>query len=122
MGGMDGEAATAVTGHEPRVCDAALHRAFEFLGKRWNGVLLGSLVQGPSGFAELRRAVAGISDSMLSERLSELTAAGLIRRVVDSGPPVAVSYQVTESGLALVPALNALTEWAAANLPGEKCP
>ena len=39
--------------HEPRACDAALTRAFSFLGKRWNGVLLGALVQGPAGFAEL---------------------------------------------------------------------
>ncbi|MCU1689190.1 MAG: transcriptional regulator, partial [Jatrophihabitantaceae bacterium] len=44
--------------HEPRVCDAALSRAFEFLGKRWNGVLLGTLITGPAGFSELRRAIA----------------------------------------------------------------
>ena len=60
----------AVTGpeHEPRSCDASLSRAFEFLGKRWNGVLLGTLIQGPAGFAELKRGL-GISDSMLSDRL-----------------------------------------------------
>jgi DNA-binding HxlR family transcriptional regulator len=61
--------------HEPRACDAALSRAFEFLGKRWNGVLLGTLIQGPAGFAELKRGL-GISDSMLSDRLLELTRAG----------------------------------------------
>src|SRR6201999_2387911 len=104
-----------VAAHEPRVCDAALHRAFEFLGKRWNGVLLGVLVQGPAGFAELKRAVGGISDSVLSERLSELTAAGLVQRVVDEGPPISVSYHATASGQALMPALDALTTWAAQN-------
>ena len=103
--------------HEPRVCDAALARAFGFLGKRWNGVLLGSLVQGPAGFAELKRAVDGISDSVLSERLSELAQAGLVRRTVDAGPPVAVTYHATESGQALLPALDALTSWAVENLP-----
>ena len=52
--------------HEPRVCDAALARAFGFLGKRWNGVILGTLISGPAGFSELKRAINGISDSMLS--------------------------------------------------------
>src|ERR1700742_1632906 len=97
--------------HEPRVCDAALTRAFQFLGKRWNGVLLGNLVQGPAGFAELKRAVTGISDSVLSERLSELCGAGLVERQVDPGPPVSVTYHVTPAGQALVPALEALTAW-----------
>jgi DNA-binding HxlR family transcriptional regulator len=107
--------------HEPRACDAALTRAFGFLGKRWNGVLLGSLVQGPAGFAELKRAVQGISDSVLSERLAELAGAGLVRRSVDEGPPVAVTYRVTEAGAALMPALDALTSWAEANLPERSC-
>ena len=53
-------------------CDAALVRAFSFLGKRWNGVILGSLVYGEAGFSELKRRVEGISDSVLSDRLSEL--------------------------------------------------
>ena len=110
------EARNAVA-HEPRTCDAALSRAFSFLGKRWNGVLLGALVQGPAGFAELKRAVGGISDSVLSERLSELTGAGLVLRTVDEGPPVAVSYRATEAGEALIPALEALPAWAEANLP-----
>jgi DNA-binding HxlR family transcriptional regulator len=108
--------------HEPRACDAALTRAFGFLGKRWNGVLLGALLQGPAGFAELKRAVAGISDSVLAERLAELAGAGLVQRSVDVGPPVAVTYQVTEAGAALMPALAALTSWAEANLPARSCP
>jgi DNA-binding HxlR family transcriptional regulator len=102
--------------HEPRVCDAALRRAFEFLGKRWNGVILGTLVSGAAGFAELRRAVTGISDSVLSERLTELCAAGLVVRTVDEGPPVAVGYTLTPAGQALLPALHELTTWAAGNL------
>lgn len=111
----------AASTHEPLACDAALARAFGFLGKRWNGVLLGSLVQGPAGFSELKRAVGGISDSVLSERLSELTAAGLVQRTVEEGPPVSVIYQATAAGQALVPALEALTSWARANLPAP-CP
>jgi DNA-binding HxlR family transcriptional regulator len=110
----------AALGHEPRACDAALSRAFEFLGKRWNGVLLGTLIQGPAGFAELKRSLR-ISDSVLSDRLLELTRAGLVERTVDPGPPVAVSYALTANGHALLPALQALTTWAQENLPADQC-
>ncbi len=115
----DGRTPTAAH-HEP-TCNAALVRAFGFLGKRWNGVLLGALAGGPAGFAELKRWVTGISDSMLSERLGELSLAGLIEREVEPGPPVAVTYRLSTSGEALVPALNALSDWAEANLT-EACP
>jgi DNA-binding HxlR family transcriptional regulator len=103
--------------HQPRTCDAALTRAFAFLGKRWNGVILGTLTLGPAGFSELKRAVTGISDSVLSERLSELCSAGLVQRSVDAGPPVAVDYRLTNAGQALLPALRELTNWASDNLP-----
>src|SRR5260370_19049981 len=88
---------------------AALGRAFEFLGKRWNGVLLGTLRNGPAGFRELARAIDGISDSVLSDRLSDLAAAGLITRTVDQGPPLAVSYAFTHRGTALLPPLQHVT-------------
>jgi DNA-binding HxlR family transcriptional regulator len=103
--------------HEPRACDAALARAFRFLGKRWNGVILATLLSGPAGFSELRRAVAGISDSVLAERLAELCGSGLVQRSVDEGPPIAVEYRLTPVGQALLPALNELTTWATDNLP-----
>jgi DNA-binding HxlR family transcriptional regulator len=97
--------------------DAALARAFVFLGKRWNGVVLGNLNAGPAGFSELARAIGAISDSVLSERLSDLTEAGLISRTVDAGPPLAVSYALTERGRALMPALEEISRWAHEHLP-----
>ena len=107
--------------HGVQTCDRALARAFGFLGKRWNGVLLGALMQSPGGFAELKRAVGGISDSVLSERLSELAKAGLVQRTVEPGPPISVRYELTASGKALLPALNELTTWARDNLPESEC-
>jgi DNA-binding HxlR family transcriptional regulator len=104
----------------PKPCDEALAQAFKFLGKRWNGVILGTLTNGTSGFAELRRNVSGISDSVLSERLSELQDAGLIIRTVDPGPPVSVSYQLSETGEALIPAMHALSAWAAQYFPDDE--
>lgn len=97
--------------------DAALARAFTLLGKRWTGVVLGSLRPGPAGFRELARAIGGVSDSVLSDRLVELTESGLISRTVDPGPPVTVSYALTARGEALMPALHHLAQWAQEHLP-----
>jgi DNA-binding HxlR family transcriptional regulator len=99
---------------------AALARAFRFLGKRWNAVVLGHLSAGPAGFRELARAIDGISDSVLSDRLADLTKGGLITRTVDEGPPLAVSYALTDRGRALMPALDQIALWAQENLPDEE--
>jgi DNA-binding HxlR family transcriptional regulator len=107
--------------HTARSCDGALARAFGFLGKRWNGILLATLSYGPTGFSELRRNVGGISDSVLADRLSELAQAGLVTRTVHEGPPVAVVYELTASGRALTPALQELTTWARENLTEDRC-
>ena len=100
------------TNQDVAMCDAALSRVFDILGKRWNGLIVGMLSNGPVGFSGLSRAVNGISDSVLSDRLATLTKAGLVTRTVDPGPPVAVSYELTESGRALQPALQELVTWA----------
>ena len=107
-----------------RLCDAALAEVFEILGKRWNGLLLAALAAGPVSFSRLARGVPGISDSMLSERLTGLSRAGLVVRTVDQGPPIAVTYALTDSGVALLPALQELTDWARAHLsaPPAACP
>jgi DNA-binding HxlR family transcriptional regulator len=96
--------------------DASLVRAFDLLGKRWTGVLLGTLSSGRVGFRALARAVPGISDSVLSDRLVELTEAGLVARAVGEGPPVSVTYTLTEAGRALLPALEQITRWAERHL------
>lgn len=103
----------------PRVNDLA--RAFKFLGKRWNAVVLGHLSAGPAGFRELSRAIEGISDSVLSDRLSDLATGGLVTRTVVEGPPLAVYYELTDRGRALMPALEQIARWARENLPEDGC-
>jgi DNA-binding HxlR family transcriptional regulator len=78
----------------------ALHLAavFALLGKRWSGIVVGTLLSGPSRFTEISRQVSGISERMLSERLNELTTAGLIERRVLAKPPVGVEYRLTPRG------------------------
>ncbi|MFK0402481.1 winged helix-turn-helix transcriptional regulator [Microbacterium sp. NPDC090225] len=102
--------------HDLHRCDAAVTLAFSVLGKRWNGMIVSSLGGGPSTFVALRRAVAGISDTVLSDRLAELADTGLVARTVDAGPPVTVSYALTPGGEGLLPILDDLGTWASANL------
>lgn len=101
---------------ETRVCDSAITLAFSVLGKRWNGMILGVLGSGSASFVELRKAVSGIGDTVLSERLSELAELGLVRRTVAEGPPVAVSYELTPAGAEVVPTISQLGIWARRNL------
>ncbi|MBL1086926.1 helix-turn-helix transcriptional regulator [Streptomyces actinomycinicus] len=112
--------------HDSAACkrvDDGITRVFQLLGKRWSGPIVAVLVEQPAYFADLRRAVPGISERMLSDRLAELGAAGLVLREVDEGPPLRVSYRLTEAGAALEPALRELGEWAKAHLPeGAACP
>jgi DNA-binding HxlR family transcriptional regulator len=98
-------------------CDAALVRAFELLGKRWNGIILATLQPGPLGFAALQRNVIGISASVLSGRLTELSRAHLVERQLDAGSPVTIHYRLRPAGLALQPTFVKLTEWAVETLP-----
>ena len=115
-GGLTSSGGDSICPETSKSCDGALAQAFQLLGKRWNGVILGTLANGSSGFSELKRNVTGISDSVLSERLNELHGAGLILRTVDPGPPVSVTYDLSPSGRALIPALDALIQWATNSL------
>ena len=105
-----------------RECDERLSRAFALLGKRWSGVILGLLLQGPAHFALLARTIPGISERMLSDRLTELAEAGIIERKVIAGPPLGVVYRLTDKGRALGPGLLKLGEWAERYMPSPKRP
>lgn len=102
--------------HSAPACDAAITLAFSVLGKRWNGMIIDALGDGPLSFVALRRTVVGISDAVLSDRLSELAVSGLVARDVDPGPPVSVAYTLTAAGESLVPVLQQLGRWASDHL------
>ncbi|MEV7341733.1 helix-turn-helix domain-containing protein [Streptomyces sp. NPDC093544] len=96
---------------------SAVQRVFGLLGKRWTGMVIAALMGGPIHFADLRHAVPGITGRMLSGRLAELVATGVVVRNVDPGPPLRVSYCLTATGEALRPALVELGRWAEGHLP-----
>jgi DNA-binding HxlR family transcriptional regulator len=91
--------------------------AIQLLGKRWTGLILDSLMQGPRRFCELTAAVEGLSDRVLSDRLRELEHEGVIERVVYPQIPVRVEYRLTDKGRDLKPVVEAIHHWAEQWLP-----
>jgi len=88
------------------------HHAVELIGRRWSGALISVMLAGPQCFNELLGAVPGLSDRLLTERLRELETEGLVKRTVREGPPVRVSYELTEAGASLKPVVESLGKWA----------
>jgi DNA-binding HxlR family transcriptional regulator len=95
---------------EDPVCEH-FQRAAEIIGRRWNPQLVRVLLAGPARYRDLKSAVPAISDHLLSQRLKELEAAGIVTRTVD-GAPVRVEYRLTEAGEGLSAAIDALASWA----------
>ena len=92
-------------------CCSLYHRAVELIGKRWSGAILLVLLDGPLHFSGIRQLIPELSDRLLSERLKELEAEGIVQRRVLDGSPVRVEYSLTSKGEALEPAVRALKEW-----------
>ena len=86
--------------------------AIQLLGKRWTGLILATLMQGPQRFCEMTTAVEGLSDRVLSDRLRELEVEGIIERIVYPQIPVRVEYRLTEKGRDLQPVVTAIYTWA----------
>jgi DNA-binding HxlR family transcriptional regulator len=92
--------------------------AFSLLSRKWAGLILFALSGGEKRFRELESAVAGISARLLSQRMRELEAGGLVhRRVIDSSPPGTV-YKLSAAGEGLAPILGALADWAKSEVGG----
>lgn len=96
--------------HE-RICPRH-HRALELLSRRWTGHVLRVLKDGPHRFSDMRRGVEGVSDSVLSERLKEMEAEGLVERRVYSETPVRIEYALTEKGRGLQRIVEDIHRWA----------
>ncbi|OAH15174.1 winged helix-turn-helix transcriptional regulator [Streptomyces jeddahensis] len=84
----------------------------ELVGRRWTGSVLQAAGRGARRFGEYRAMIDGISDRLLSQRLKELEAAGLIERTVIPSTPVQIRYQLAPDGRALVDALVPLAQWS----------
>jgi DNA-binding HxlR family transcriptional regulator len=93
-------------------CCPLYHEAIELVGRRWTGAILRVLMERPMRFSEIGQAVPELSDRLLSARIKELEARGIVSRSVRPGPPVRVEYALSEMGRDLAPALTELQQWA----------
>ncbi|MCG7522702.1 helix-turn-helix domain-containing protein [Ruegeria sp. Ofav3-42] len=89
----------------------AIERGMRIIGGKWTGSILWHLKDGPVRFNDLSRMIGGASKKMITERLRQLEAQGLVRREVLDTAPVSVQYEITEFGRTALGFLDALREW-----------
>tara|TARA_B100000686_G_scaffold280360_1_gene301455 strand:+ start:259 stop:702 length:444 start_codon:yes stop_codon:yes gene_type:complete len=78
--------------------DAAVD-AFSIFSSRWTIEILATLyIAGDRRFNEMRKLLRGISSRTLSDKLTKCTETGLVERIVEDGPPIRVTYRLTDHG------------------------
>jgi DNA-binding HxlR family transcriptional regulator len=87
-------------------------KAAAILGKRWTGLIIRALMDGPRRFNELLKIVDAVSDRLLTERLRELVDEGLVVRTVYPESPVRIEYSLTPMGQAMKQVSDAIQDWA----------
>jgi DNA-binding HxlR family transcriptional regulator len=110
---MSPKAPLARPASELPTCCPLYHEAIEMIGRRWTGAIVSVLLDGGAlRFSEIAQAVPDLSDRLLSERLKDLEAHGVVSRDVDPGPPVRTRYALTPKGRSLEPAVVEVRAWA----------
>jgi DNA-binding HxlR family transcriptional regulator len=96
------------------------------IGGRWKVLLLYHLFPGVMRFSELRRALPGITQKMLTQQLREMERDGIVHRTVYAQVPPKVEYTLTPRGQSLRPVVQAMCRWGLrqgeAEAPGTACP
>jgi DNA-binding HxlR family transcriptional regulator len=105
---------------EPQAFCPYYRHAVELIGRRWTGAILRAMLFGVTRFSDLAQTIPGMSDRMLSERLKELEAEGLVVRSVIPETPVRIEYHLTEKGRALSSVIEAVSGWAEEWLAGTR--
>jgi DNA-binding HxlR family transcriptional regulator len=95
----------------------AVSEVLDRVGDKWSVLVVTMLGAGPMRFNELRRAIASISQRMLTLTLRGLERDGLVTRTVHATVPPRVDYELTDLGRSLLGPVNALGTWARVNRP-----
>lgn len=98
--------------HDKSLCPR-VEAAFNIIAKKWNGLVVRVLLDGAKRFSEISVLIPELSDRVLTDRLKELEADGIVKRIVYPETPVKVEYSLTEKGMGLKPVLEAIGAWAA---------
>lgn len=89
----------------------SLELTMDVIGGKWKLMILWYLIDGKKRFSELKRALPGITQKMLTQQLRELEMNGIVNRVVYPVVPPKVEYSLTSQGEALIPTLQLLCDW-----------
>ncbi|WP_342493674.1 helix-turn-helix domain-containing protein [Bacillus sp. FSL R5-0712] len=87
-------------------------KAVELLSKRWVALIVFQLLSGQQRFSEIEAALTNLSGRVLSERLKELEAAGIVKREVFAETPVRIEYSLTDMGCSLAPVFEEIAKWS----------
>jgi DNA-binding HxlR family transcriptional regulator len=103
-------------GYSSKECNTALLNlgdALYAIGGKWKLRVIIALREGTRRFNELQRTIPGISAKVLSNELKELELNGFVKRIVHTGTPVIVEYEITEYSETLNTVLQSLSDWGA---------
>ncbi|SDH81532.1 transcriptional regulator, HxlR family [Alteribacillus persepolensis] len=85
--------------------------AMELLGKKWTGLIIRVLLDGPKRFKDIKAQIPDMSDRILTERMKELEESDIVERTVYPEKPVRIEYSLTTKGNDLSPVIESIQEW-----------
>ena len=94
------------------VAECPSRQVLDALSDKWVTLILTALADAPRRYSELARAIAGVSQKMLTQTLRMLERDGLVTRTITASVPVRVDYQLTRLGRTLLPVVRAIKDWS----------
>ncbi len=101
---------------DPYHANCPTRTVLDQIGDKWTVLVLGLLAESPLRFNQLRRAVEGLTQKMLSQTLKALERDGHVTRTVTLTSPISVEYATTPLGSSLAATVGELQRWAVANI------
>jgi DNA-binding HxlR family transcriptional regulator len=94
------------------VAECPSRQVLDALSDKWVTLVLTALADGPRRYSELARAIAGVSQKMLTQTLRTLERDGLVTRTITPSVPVRVDYQLAALGQTILPVVGAIKHWS----------
>ena len=106
---------TALTKEDGKLCP--VRNVLAKVTGKWQVLIVLALEDGPLRFGELKRTLGDITQRVLTENLRSLERDGYLTRTVDPGPPIAVSYELTDLGTGLLQVMKPMVYFASESFP-----
>ncbi len=94
------------------VAECPSRQVLDALSDKWVTLVLTALAGGPRRYSDLARAIAGVSQKMLTQTLRTLERDGLVTRTITPSVPVRVDYELTALGSTIIPVVGAIKHWS----------